>query len=83
MTIFFQPKWCDLLEIHVDLRSDNDVYLYIIGEMSTYKLRNGIFSKFPVFKKNLKRFEQIIMMKSRFIYFVSRVNPRHKIPGGE
>ena len=27
------------------------VYLYIIGEMSTYKLRNGIFSKFPVFKK--------------------------------
>ena len=26
MTIFFQPKWCDLLEIHVDLRSDNDIY---------------------------------------------------------
>ena len=41
--------------------------------MSTYKLRNGIFSKLPVLKKNLQRFEKIIVMKSRFINLVNKL----------
>ena len=50
--------------------------------MSTYKLRNGIFSKFPVLKKNLKRFEKIIVMKSRFINLVNKLEFVDKSWGG-
>ena len=40
-----------------------DAFIYLVGEMSTYELRNRIFSKFPVFRK-----------KSEVIDLVKRLN---------